>query len=286
MACVAIQSFFDPATGTYSHLVYDRPGGHAAIVDPVLDYDAASGRTATRGADRLLTALAEQKLTLAWILETHAHADHLSAAAYLKRRAGGRTGIGARITEVQRQLGPLFALPAAALEPQPFDALFDDGARFRVGTLDVEVIALPGHTPADVGYKVGDAVFVGDTLFMPDVGSARCDFPGGDPATMYRSVRRLLALPDDTRLYLCHDYPPPGRTPCPVSTVAEQRSANLHLNDRIDEAGFVALRRARDATLCTPTLLLPALQVNIRAGELPPAEANGVRYLKIPLNLM
>jgi len=285
MTNAAIQSFYDRTTGSYSHLIYDHPGGHAAIVDPVLGYDPASGRTSTAGADRLLDTLAEQRLTLAWILETHAHADHLSAAAYLKQRTGGRTGIGARITEVQRHFGRVFAMEAALAE-QSFDVLFDDGERFRVGTLDVEVLALPGHTAADIGYRVGDAVFVGDTLFMPDLGSARCDFPGGDAATLYRSAHRLLALPDDTRLFLCHDYPPAERAPCPVVTVAEQRSANLHLNDRVDEAGFVALRRARDATLCTPTLLWPAIQVNIRAGELPLPDANGVCYMKIPLNLM
>ncbi|MDN0083844.1 MBL fold metallo-hydrolase [Crenobacter sp. SG2305] len=285
MANAAILSFYDTATGSYSHLIYDHPGGHAAIVDPVLGYDAASGRTSAAGADRLLATLAEQRLTLAWILETHAHADHLSAAAYLKRHAGGRTGIGARITEVQRHFGRVFAMEAALAE-QSFDVLFEDGERFAIGALDVEVITLPGHTAADVGYRVGDAVFVGDTLFMPDLGSARCDFPGGDAATLYRSAQRLLALPDDTRLFLCHDYPPPERAPCPVVTVAEQRSANLHLNERVDEADFVALRRARDATLHTPTLLWPALQVNIRAGEMPPPDANGMCYLKIPLNLM
>ncbi|MCW3480265.1 MBL fold metallo-hydrolase [Neisseriaceae bacterium JH1-16] len=285
MSSATIQSFYDPTTGSYSHLCYDRPGGHAAIVDPVLDYNAASGRTATHNADRLLAALAEQRLTLDWILETHAHADHLSAAAYLKRCAGGRIGIGARITEVQRHFGPLFT-PDEPVDVQPFDALFDDGEQFRIGTLNVEVMALPGHTPADVGYRVDDAVFIGDTLFMPDVGSARCDFPGGDAVALYRSARRLLALPDATRLYLCHDYPPPGRAACGMATVAEQRSANLHLRDAIGEADFIALRRARDATLGAPALLLPALQVNIRAGELPPAATNGVRYLKIPLDLL
>ncbi|MBT2865883.1 MBL fold metallo-hydrolase [Chromobacterium violaceum] len=282
-----IASFFDPATGTVSHIVYDRPGGCAAAVDPVLDFDARSGRTSRASADRLLAFLAEQRLTLQWILETHAHADHLSAAAYLKQQAGGRVAIGARIAEVQAIFRRVFNLePAFRCDGSQFDHLFQDGEAFRIGGLEARVIALPGHTPADVGYQVGDAVFVGDTLFMPDVGTARCDFPGGDPAELYRSIRKLLALPDDTRLLMCHDYPPAGREPAWSATVAEQRAANLHVRDGVDEAQFVALRRARDATLAMPQLLLPAVQVNIRAGRLPPAEDNGVRYLKLPLDAL
>ncbi|POZ63017.1 MBL fold metallo-hydrolase [Chromobacterium alticapitis] len=282
-----IASFHDSVTETISHVVYDRPGGHAAIIDPVLDFDPKSGRTAHGGADRLLAFLAEQGLTLQWILETHAHADHLSAAAYLKARAGGRIGIGRRIGEVQAVFKKLFNLEGGfRCDGSQFDCLFDDGDVFRIGELEARVLALPGHTPADVGYQVGDAVFVGDTLFMPDVGTARCDFPGGDAAELYRSIRRLLALPDDTRLLLCHDYPPAGRAPAWCATVAEQRRANLHTRDGVDEAAFVAMRQARDATLDMPRLILPSIQVNIRAGQLPPAEDNGVRYLKLPLDAL
>ncbi|AUH52996.1 MBL fold metallo-hydrolase [Chromobacterium sp. ATCC 53434] len=282
-----IASFYDAATGTISHIVHDHPGGHAAVVDPVLDFDPRSGRTGHGSADRLLAFLAERRLTLQWILETHAHADHLSAAAYLKRQAGGSLAIGRRITEVQAIFGRVFNLePAFRSDGSQFDRLFDDGETFHIGELEATVLALPGHTPADVGYRVGDAVFVGDTLFMPDVGTARCDFPGGDARELYRSIRRLLALPDATRLLLCHDYPPPGREAAWCATVAEQRRANLHARDGVDEADFVAMRAARDQTLAMPQLLLPAVQVNIRAGALPPAEDNGVRYLKLPLDAL
>lgn len=282
-----IASFFDPATGTVSHIVYDRPGGCAAAVDPVLDFDARSGRTSRAAADRLLAFLAEQRLTLQWILETHAHADHLSAAAYLKQQAGGRVAIGARIAEVQAIFRRVFNLePAFRCDGSQFDHLFQDGEAFRIGGLEARVIALPGHTPADVGYQVGDAVFVGDTLFMPDVGTARCDFPGGDAHQLYRSIRRLLDLPGDTRLYMCHDYPPAGREAAWQTTVAEQRRANIHVRDGIGEDDFVAMRTRRDATLSMPTLILPAIQVNIRAGHFPPAEDNGVRYLKIPVDAL
>lgn len=280
-----IASFFDAATGTVSHIAYDRPGGCAAAIDPVLDFDFRSGRTSRASADRLLAFLAEQRLTLQWILETHAHADHLSAAPYLKRQAGGRIAIGARIVEVQAIFGRVFNLePAFRSDGSQFDHLFQDGETFRIGELEARVIALPGHTPADVGYQVGDAVFVGDTLFMPDVGTARCDFPGGDAAQLYRSIRKLLALPDDTRLLMCHDYPPAGREPAWRATVAEQRRANLHVRDGVDEAAFVEMRAARDKTLAMPQLLLPAVQVNIRAGHPPPADDNGVRYLRLPLD--
>ncbi|MBX9296893.1 MBL fold metallo-hydrolase [Chromobacterium vaccinii] len=280
-----IASFFDAATGTVSHIVYDRPGGCAAAIDPVLDFDFRSGRTSRASADRLLAFLAEQRLTLQWILETHAHADHLSAAPYLKRQAGGRIAIGARIVEVQAIFGRVFNLePAFRSDGSQFDHLFQDGETFRIGELEARVIALPGHTPADVGYQVGNAVFVGDTLFMPDVGTARCDFPGGDAAQLYRSIRKLLALPDDTLLLMCHDYPPAGREPAWRATVAEQRRANLHVRDGVDEAAFVEMRAARDKTLAMPQLLLPAVQVNIRAGHPPPADDNGVRYLRLPLD--
>jgi glyoxylase-like metal-dependent hydrolase (beta-lactamase superfamily II) len=282
-----IHSFFDPVTGTISHVAYDAPGGRAAIIDPVLDYDPNSGRTRTESAEAIVQFVQAQDLTVDWILETHAHADHLSAAHWLKAKVGGRTGIGAAIGRVQAVFKPLFNLETDfATDGRQFDHLFHDGDRFAIGTLHAEVMAVPGHTPADVAYKVGDAVFIGDTLFMPDVGSARCDFPGGDAATLYRSAKRLLDLPPETRLYLCHDYPPAGRAPQWITTVAEQRAHNIHLRDDIDEATFVALRTARDATLAMPVLILPAIQVNIRAGELPPPDRNGTRYLRIPLNVL
>jgi glyoxylase-like metal-dependent hydrolase (beta-lactamase superfamily II) len=282
-----VQAFFDPATWTVSYVVYERDGTPCAVVDPVLDYDAKSGRTAATSAQRIATFIEEHGLSLAWILETHAHADHLSAAAWLHRRLGGRVGIGRNITEVQGVFKSLFNLEAGfPTDGRQFDHLFDDGERFAIGALQAEVIAMPGHTPACVAYRVGDAVFVGDTLFMPDVGTARCDFPGGSAAQLYRSVRKLLALPEDTRLFMCHDYPPPGREPRWETTVGEQRRHNIHIHDGIGEEAFVAMRTARDATLEMPNLILPSVQVNIRAGQLPAPEANGVAYLKIPLNAL
>lgn len=283
-----VASFFEPVTMTFSHIVYDAPGGEAAIVDPVLDYDPRSGRTCTLSAQKLVDFIHAQRLSVTWLLETHAHADHLSAAPWLQATVGGRIAIGAHIREVQAVFGRLFNLGADfATDGRPFDQLFNDGDTFRIGALEAEVLHVPGHTPADVAYRVGDAVFVGDTLFMPDVGTARCDFPGGDARQLYRSIRRLLALPDATRLMLCHDYPPAGRsTPCCHCTVAEQRAGNLHMHDGVDEASFVERRQARDRTLDMPTLLLPSVQVNIRAGQLPPAEANGVHYLKLPVNAL
>ena len=283
----SVQAFFEPVTGTVSYVVYDRDGGHAAIVDPVLDYDAKAGRTRTRSAEALVDFVRAHGLSVQWILETHAHADHLSAAAWLRQQVGGKVAIGEKITEVQRIFAGVFDLEDGfARDGSQFDHLFAAGERFSVGELHAEALYVPGHTPADIAYRIGDAVFVGDTLFMPDVGSARCDFPGGDAATLYRSAKALLALPDDTRLFMCHDYPPAGRAPCWETTVAEQRRANIHLNEAVSEAEFVALREARDAKLEMPVLILPSVQVNIRAGELPPKSANGVAYLKIPLNLM
>jgi len=283
----AVQSFFDPATWTVSHVVYDRPGGSCAIVDPVLDYDPKSGRTGTASAQKLADFVREQRLTLQWILETHAHADHLTAAPWLQAQLGGAVAIGHEITKVQGVFDKVFHLePEFRQDGSQFDRLLADGETFAIGALQAQVLAVPGHTPACVAYQVGDAVFTGDTLFMPDVGTARCDFPGGDAAMLYRSVRRLLALPPATRLYLCHDYPPTGREPQWECTVADQRAHNIHVHDGVSEADFVAMRTARDATLEMPTLILPAIQVNIRAGQLPPAEANGVRYLKIPLNVL
>ena len=283
-----VHSLFDPDTSTFTHIVHDRPGGHAAIVDPVLDYDAASGRTSTRGADQVVSFVRDQGLTVQWILETHAHADHLSAAPYLKQTLGGRVAIGAAIQRVQRTFKALFHLePDFATDGTQFDHLFADGDTFQIGDLTAQAWHVPGHTPADMAYVVGSAVFVGDTIFPPDVGTARCDFPGGDAHQLYQSVRRLLALPDDTRLYLCHDYPPAHRvTPQSVTTVGEQRAHNIHVRHGISQTEFVSMRQSRDATLGMPRLILPSVQVNIRAGQLPPPEDNGTRYLKIPLNAL
>ncbi|VVE26677.1 beta-lactamase [Pandoraea communis] len=282
-----IEAFFDTVTATVTYVVFDAPGGHAAIIDPVLDYDPKAGRTHTGSAERVLEFIAAQKLTVDWILETHAHADHLSAARWLKEHVGGRIAIGAHIRDVQHVFKKLFHLGTdVPPDGSQFDHLFDDGETFAIGTLQAEAMFVPGHTPADMAYRVGDAVFVGDTLFMPDVGTARCDFPGGNAHTLFRSIRRLLALPESTRLFMCHDYPPSGRAANWQTTVGEQRRANIHVHDGIDETAFVAMREARDRTLDMPTLILPAVQVNIRAGDMPAPEANGTRYLKIPLNAL
>lgn len=281
-----VQSFFDPATWTYTHVVYDHAGGHGAIIDPVLDFDARSGRTTTTRADEVIAFVRDQNLTIDWIIETHAHADHLSAAPHVQAQVGGRVAIGGAIQQVQRVFKPLFHLEADfPTDGSQFDHLFQDGEPFRIGELMATAWHVPGHTPADMAYVVGDAVFVGDTLFMPDVGSARCDFPGGDAHQLYRSIQRILALPAETRLFLCHDYPPEGRAAQPMCTVADQRQRNIHVRDGISEAEFVAMRQARDATLAMPNLILPSVQVNIRAGHLPPAEADGRRYLKLPVNV-
>lgn len=280
-----VEAFFDPATSTVSYVVFDAPGGRAAIVDPVLDFDPNSGATSTASADRIADFVRERGLSVDWILETHAHADHLSGAAHLKRRLGGRIAIGERIRDVQAVFGRLYDLGDAwRADGTPFDHLFADGESFRIGALQARVMHVPGHTPADVAYLAGDAVFVGDTLFPPDVGTARADFPGGDARALWRSIRRLLDLPPATRVFVCHDYPPGERAPRWETTVAEQRASNIHVRDGTDEETFVAMRCARDATLPMPVLILPSLQVNIRAGELPPPEDNGLRYLKIPLD--
>ncbi|TWO72787.1 MBL fold metallo-hydrolase [Caenimonas sedimenti] len=282
-----VQPFRDAATGTVTYVLYERPDAPCAIVDPVLDYDASSGRTSTASAERVMAFLAEHRLQLEWILETHAHADHLSAAAWLRELLGGRIAAGRKIVEVQVVFKELFHLEDDfATDGSQFDKLFADGETFSVGQLAGKAITVPGHTPACVAYQFGDIVFVGDTLLMPDLGTARCDFPGGSAAQLYRSVRRLLQLPPATRLFVCHDEPPADREPRWETTVAEQRRHNIHLNDGVTEEEFVALRNARDASLGLPPLMLPAVQVNIRAGQLPPPEANGVAYLKIPLNLM
>jgi glyoxylase-like metal-dependent hydrolase (beta-lactamase superfamily II) len=284
-----VEGFFDAATSTISYLVLDPDSRRCAIVDSVLDFDPKSGRTSTAGAERLAARVEALGVTVDWILETHAHADHFSAAPWLKDRLGGRTGIGRHITDVQRTFGKLFnAGDAFATDGRQFDHLFDDEESFRIGALAATALHTPGHTPACMTYVVAGGgrtvALVGDTLFMPDYGTARCDFPGGDAATLYRSIRRVLALPGDTVLYLCHDYPPGGRAVCFQTTVAAQRAGNVHVRDGVGEAEFVAMRRARDATLDMPTLLLASVQVNMRAGALPEPEDNGVRYLKIPLN--
>ncbi|MBS7662841.1 MBL fold metallo-hydrolase [Pseudomonas lalucatii] len=283
----AIAAFFDPPTSSYSYVVSDPGSGRCAIIDPVLDYDAAAGRTSHAGAERLVAHVRAQGLRVDWVLETHVHADHLSAAAYIKAELGGQLGIGARITEVQATFAKLFNCGGDFVaDGRQFDRLFADGEAFGVGTLAARALHTPGHTPACMTYLIGDAAFVGDTLFMPDYGTARCDFPGGDARALYRSIRRLFELPGQTRVFLCHDYKAPGRDHYQYqTTVAEQRAHNVQVREGIDEASFVAMRRARDAELNVPALILPAVQVNMRGGELPPAEGNGTRYLKIPLNM-
>jgi glyoxylase-like metal-dependent hydrolase (beta-lactamase superfamily II) len=279
-----LRAFFDEATSTVTYLVWDPATGEGAIIDPVLDFDQASGVVATHSADRVTRAALDQGVTVRWILETHAHADHLSAAQYLKAAVGGQVAIGEHIVEVQSIFKPLFA--AADLKPDggDFDRLVKDGERLPLGHLGIEVMHTPGHTPADVSYRIEDAVFVGDTLFMPDYGTARADFPGGDAAALYRSIRRLLALPAQTRMFMCHDYRAPGRENFAwETTVAEERAANVHVHDGVDEATFVAARRARDAQLAAPRLLLPSIQVNIRAGRFPPAAADGARHILVPV---
>jgi glyoxylase-like metal-dependent hydrolase (beta-lactamase superfamily II) len=287
LAHARIESFFDPATWTVSYLVVDPATRRAAIVDPVLDFDPKSGRTSTMSSDRLVARVHEQGLTVDWILETHAHADHLSAAAHLKQVVGGKVAIGRHIQQVQKVFKGLFNLEA---EFQPngsqFDHLFDDGESFQIGSLRAQALYVPGHTPADMAYLVDGAAFVGDTLFMPDVGTARADFPGGDVHALFKSIRRLLTMPEDTTLFLCHDYPPAAREPQWVTTVADQRAHNIHVHDGVSEADFVAMRQARDATLDVPNLILPSVQVNIRAGHMPPPEANGTSYLKVPINVL
>lgn len=282
-----IQAFFDPRTGTVAYVVADLASRQAAVIDPVLDFDFKSGRTSTEQADRVIAHVREQGLTVQWILETHAHADHLSAARHLQQQLGGRIAIGEHIKDVQAVFKKLYNLERNFLpDGRQFDHLLKDGEVFRIGETEVTALLVPGHTPADMAYVIDGAVFVGDTLFMPDVGSARTDFPGGDAHQLYRSVRRILALPPETRIYVCHDYPPAGRAAAWETTVAEQRARNVHMHDGVSEDEFVRMRQARDATLEVPTLILPSIQINIRAGQLPPAEDDGVSYLKIPLNVL
>ncbi|RFA29378.1 MBL fold metallo-hydrolase [Alkalilimnicola ehrlichii] len=280
-----VEAFLDRDTETFSYVVYDEPGGCAAVVDPVLDFDNKSGRTSTNGAQRLVDFVRQQALTVEWILETHAHADHLSAAPFIRSELGGKIAIGEHITQVQSIFKRVFNLEKQFLpNGSDFDHLLREGERFRIGKLEGYALHTPGHTPADMAYVIGDAVFVGDTLFMPDVGTARCDFPGGDAATLFRSTRRLLALPDETRMFMCHDYPGDRREHAYETRVGEQKRRNIHVNEAVSEADFVKMRTERDATLAMPRLILPSIQVNIRAGKMPPAEDNGTVYLKLPIN--
>lgn len=282
-----VHGIFDPATWTVTYVVYEKEGSACAIIDSVLDYDHKSGRTRTDSADKVIAFVRERQLTVEWILETHAHADHLTAAPYLKQHLGGKTAIGDHINTVQRVFKGIFNLePEFSTDGSQFDHLLKDGEHFSIGALSVETMYVPGHTPACVAFHVGDAVFVGDTMFMPDVGTARCDFPGGDAKTLYASVKKILSLPAETRLFMCHDYPPTDRPVAFETTVSEQRRKNIHVHDGISEAAFVDMRTKRDATLEMPVLILPAVQINIRAGDLPPAESNGVAYVKIPLNAL
>ena len=284
MATPAIRPFFDEPTNTISYLVWDPATMQGAVIDPVLDWDNRSGTAGTEFADRLLAAAQEEGVAIRYVLETHAHADHLTAAPYIKAKTGAPIGIGEHIREVQRIFRPVFDARDVKPEGGDFDLLFADGQRFALGALEVEVMHLPGHTPADIAYRIGGDVFVGDTIFMPDYGTARADFPGGDARQLFRSIRRLLALPGETRLWMCHDYKAPGRdTYAWQTTVAEQRARNPHVKDGITEDEFVAFRTGRDAGLAAPLLLLSSIQVNIRAGRFPEAEANGVRYLKVPV---
>ena len=284
---LSTQAFFDPATWTVTYVVACPATRQAAIIDPVLDYDFKSGQTSTASADQVLAYLNAKNLTVAWILETHAHADHLSGAHYLKQQVGGRIAIGENIRAVQSTFKAVFHLDADfATDGRQFDYLFKDGEAFKIGDVKAVAILVPGHTSADMDYRVEDAVFVGDTLFMPDVGTARCDFPGGDANALYASTRKIMSLAPQTRLFMCHDYPPEGRDVKFETTVAEQRAHNIHVHEGISQADFVTMRTQRDATLEMPTLILPAVQINIRAGAFPPKEGNGIAYAKIPLNAL
>ncbi len=279
-----IRAFFDEPTNTVSYIVADPATKQAAVIDPVLDYDQNAGEVDTRSVDAILRAAKQQGYTIAWTLETHAHADHLSGSPYIKSKTEAKIGIGEQIKDVQRIFRPIFDAADLKADGSDFDHLFKDGEHFEIGELDAEVMYTPGHTPADVTYKIADAAFVGDTLFMPDYGTARADFPGGDANRLYRSIRKLLSLPPATRLFMCHDYKAPGRDAYAwETTVREEREKNVHVKDGVSEDAFVATRTARDSTLSVPRLLLPSIQVNMRAGKFPPAHANGVRYLTIPV---
>jgi glyoxylase-like metal-dependent hydrolase (beta-lactamase superfamily II) len=284
---ISTQAFFDPNTWTVTYVVSSNADRRAAIIDPVLDYNFKSGSTSTTSADRVVAYLEAHDLTVDWILETHAHADHLSGAHYLREKVGGRVAIGENIRAVQSTFKAVFNLgDEFSTDGGQFDHLFKDGDIFKIGDVEATAMLVPGHTPADMAYRIEDSVFVGDTLFMPDVGTARADFPGGDAHALYRSVHKVLALPTATKLFVCHDYPPESRHAQWQTTVGEQRAKNIHVHDGISEERFVAMRAARDATLEMPTLIIPAIQVNVRAGDMPTPEANGIRYLKVPLNAL
>jgi glyoxylase-like metal-dependent hydrolase (beta-lactamase superfamily II) len=280
-----VKAFFDEATFTVSYVVSDAANGRAVIIDPVLDFSPASGRTTTNSADAIIDYVSEHGLHIDWILETHVHADHLSAAPYIKEKLGGQTAIGASVSAVQNVFKGIFNLEDLEIDGSQFDHLFVDGEAFKIGEIDARVIATPGHTPACVTYVIGDSAYVGDTLFMPDFGTARTDFPGGSATQLYTSIQKIFALPDTTRLFMCHDYKAPGRDVFAwETTVGEQREKNIHINDAVSEEEFVAMREKRDSQLGMPKLILPSIQVNIRAGRFPEAENNGIRYLKIPLD--
>jgi glyoxylase-like metal-dependent hydrolase (beta-lactamase superfamily II) len=281
-----IKAFFDEPTNTVSYLVWDPATMEGAAIDPVLDFDHRSGEATVESADAMLAEAQARGIKLNLVLETHAHADHLSGAPYIKLKTGAKVAIGEHIKDVQRIFRPIFNATDVSGDGSEFDHLFKDGETFKIGNLDAEVIYTPGHTPACVSYKIGDAVFVGDTMFMPDYGTARADFPGGDARSLYRSIQRVLSLPAETRLFMCHDYKAPGRDQYAwETTVREEKARNVHVHEGVSEDDFVRMRETRDATLATPLLLLPSIQVNIRAGKFPPAEANGVRYLKVPVKL-
>lgn len=285
MAAPDIQHFYDQPTGSLSYVVSDTDTKSAAVIDPVLGYSAVSGRTDKSGARKIVEYIENRSLALEWIVETHAHADHLTAAQFLKSELGGQVGIGRGICDVQAHFARVFNLQAPfSADGRQFDRLFSDGDTTRIGNLDMQVLHTPGHTNDSVSYVVGDAAFVGDSLFMCDYGTARCDFPGGDAALLYDSIQKIYSLPDETRLFMCHDYPPEGRGLCFVCTVAEQKQKNIHVNVGVSKSVFVEMRKKRDATLGLPNLILPSVQVNIRAGHLPDAEDNQVAYLKIPLD--
>ena len=282
-----VHGIFDPATWTVTYVVYDAPGSACAIIDSVLDYDPKSGRTKHTSADKVVEFVRANGLKVEWILETHAHADHLSAAPFVREQVGGKIAIGEKISAVQEIFKNVFNLEKQFLvDGSQFDKLFAEGETFNIGDIDAEVIYTPGHTPADMSWRIGDAVFVGDTLFMPDVGTARCDFPGGNAHTLYHSIQTLLSMPEDTRLFMCHDYPGDKREHAYLTTVAEQKKNNIHVHDGVTEQQFVAMREARDKTLEMPRLILPSIQLNIRAGQMPPAEDNGTVYFKIPVNVL
>jgi glyoxylase-like metal-dependent hydrolase (beta-lactamase superfamily II) len=287
VAAALVEAFFDEPTNTVSYLVVDPQTRRAAVIDPVLDYDQRTGKASAKSADRIIVRATVLGATIDWVLETHVHADHLSGAPYIKVKTGAKVVIGERIREVQKIFRPVFNALDVSGDGSEFDRLVKDGDRLQMGDLTIEVIATPGHTPACVSYRIGNTVFVGDTLFMPDYGTARADFPGGDARALYRSIRRLLALPKETRLFMCHDYLPKGGRDHYAweTTVGDELAHNIHVHDGVSEDQFVVMRQARDATLSAPVLLMPSIQVNMRAGKLPPADANGVHYIKIPVSL-